>query len=206
MPEMDGYALAETIRREEGGRPPRIPIIALTANAMRGESARAEACGMDEYMTKPVKLEALRGMLERWLPKRKAAPTSETAGNGEDDAPGPAVRLSVLKEFVGDDAAVVREFLSEYQRTVSEQAVQLKAAHDLGDMVQIGAVSHKMKSSSRAVGALKLGDLCAELDTASKAGERLRVRELMTEFHSAYTEVEEQLSQLLLSGTEKERT
>lgn len=66
MPEMDGYTLATTIRRGEAGRL-RLPILALTANALRGEANRARAAGMDEYLTKPVLLRLIREALERCL-------------------------------------------------------------------------------------------------------------------------------------------
>jgi PAS domain S-box-containing protein len=66
MPRMDGYTLAQTIRREEAACM-RIPILALTANALRGEAGRALAAGIDEYLTKPVQLQLLKDALERWL-------------------------------------------------------------------------------------------------------------------------------------------
>ncbi|MDE2298343.1 MAG: response regulator [Burkholderiales bacterium] len=69
MPEMDGYALAEAIRREELARGrTRMPILALTANALRGEAARAHRAGMDGYLTKPLPLSVLKDALARWLP------------------------------------------------------------------------------------------------------------------------------------------
>ncbi len=76
MPTLDGYALAEAIRHAEGRRPPRpggrMPILALTANAMRGEATRAMAAGMDEYLTKPLQLQMLNDALTRWLPPEAA--------------------------------------------------------------------------------------------------------------------------------------
>ena len=71
MPELDGYALTEAIRREEASRSGlarRMPIVALTANALRGEDERAKAVGMEDYVTKPLQLERLRKVLDRWLP------------------------------------------------------------------------------------------------------------------------------------------
>ena len=72
MPVLDGYALAEAIRHAESRRPPRpggrMPILALTANALRGEASRAMAAGMDEYLTKPLQLQMLNDALTKWLP------------------------------------------------------------------------------------------------------------------------------------------
>ena len=70
MPGMDGYSATQTLR-EQGYEK---PIIALTANALRGEEARAQASGMDAYLTKPVALQLLKETLERWVPSATAAP------------------------------------------------------------------------------------------------------------------------------------
>ena len=70
MPVMDGYEATQEIRRREGvgGH---VPVIAMTANAQRSDQERCLAAGMDDFLTKPVALEALRGVLERWVPALK---------------------------------------------------------------------------------------------------------------------------------------
>jgi CheY-like chemotaxis protein len=67
MPELDGFEATARIRsaEDEGYR---IPIIAMTASAMRGDRERCLEAGMDDYVSKPVRIEALRDVLERWLP------------------------------------------------------------------------------------------------------------------------------------------
>ena len=72
MPEMDGFELVVAIRDAEAGRS-RMPIVALTANALASEADRCRSVGMDDCMTKPVQLENLRAMLCKWLPDRAAA-------------------------------------------------------------------------------------------------------------------------------------
>jgi CheY-like chemotaxis protein len=66
MPEMDGYDLAREIRRaENGGR--HVPIVAFTANAIKGEAEHCFAAGMDDCLTKPVQLPALKAVLQKWM-------------------------------------------------------------------------------------------------------------------------------------------
>ena len=75
MPEMDGLEATRRIRagQHAGAEPTRLPIIAMTANAMRGDRERCLAAGMDDYLSKPVDFEALRKCMQRWLPADVAA-------------------------------------------------------------------------------------------------------------------------------------
>lgn len=78
MPGLDGFALTESIRRAEARRVPtaRMPILALTANVLRDETAHARVAGIDDYLTKPLQLEMLDAALQRWLPRQESDPTS----------------------------------------------------------------------------------------------------------------------------------
>ncbi|NMG46446.1 response regulator, partial [Aromatoleum toluvorans] len=198
MPHMDGYALAQTIRAEEAGRG-RMPILALTANALRGEARRAREGGMDEYLTKPIQLQLLKDALERWLPHEAAAPAV--------GAPAAAVfDVAVLEALVGSERAVVDDFLGDYRGALRELSDALRTAVARDDAGAIVAVAHKLKSSSRAVGALQLGELCAELEIAARAGLRAVVARHFGAFDAAAAAVEARIGERLCEhGVSPER-
>ncbi|WP_147297966.1 ATP-binding protein [Trinickia dinghuensis] len=197
MPEMDGYELVETIRREEPAGT-RLPIVALTANAVQGEAARAKAVGMDGYLTKPLQLARLQAVLDSHFPMREA-PAVPAAPPAREAPPrhAQAVDVDVLKGIVGDDPEIVRELLSDYQQSVGRLAAELRAHCDAGRGREAGAIAHKLKSSSRSVGALTLGDLCAELENAGKAGDLALLANWAKQFDAALAAVEQALDRLL---------
>jgi len=185
MPRMDGYTLAAAIRREERGRG-RIPILALTANAVRGEASRARAAGIDEYLTKPIQLHLLRAAIEKWLPPPSApvaAPAVSPAA--PPAATPPLVDVAVLKRLVGDDPATVREFLAQFLEVSGRVGGELREAFAVGDLVLAGGLAHRLKSSARSVGALPLGELCAELEKAALSGDARGTAQCMTRFGHA---------------------
>ncbi len=193
MPEMDGYALAAAIRAAEAAAAApasaatapaqrRMPIVALTANALQGEARRCRDLGMDDYMTKPVQLATLKAMLDKWLPAG-ARPTDLPASftnfpASSTDLPPPsaaaptaALDVRVLKALVGDEPAVIAEFLHDFRASAGAASAQLRAACQARQAAAVEALAHRLKSSARSVGALALGELCAQLEQAGGAGQ-----------------------------------
>ncbi|HRQ00646.1 MAG TPA: response regulator, partial [Terrimesophilobacter sp.] len=207
MPRMDGYALSEAIRREERTRGgPRVPILALTANALRGEAHRTLAAGIDEHLTKPIQLSLLREALERWLPTQRS--------NLEEPASVPPVRRDdehrpvdpdVLRELVGNDEAVMRELLGDYLAVLDTQGEALRQAIAAPEMQEVGRIAHKLKSSSRAIGATGLGNLCAELEVTSKRGDGQAVTDALARFVETVARVRSGISALLSEQPVKHR-
>jgi len=169
MPEMDGCELTVQIRAQERDGH-RIPIIALAANALQGEADHCRAAGMDNYLSKPLRLADLETALAIWLP---AASVSVIPARGDDSlvqSGAQTVDVGVLASLVGNDPVVLVEFLKDFQISAAKIAGELSAGYVSHQTGLVGEQAHKLKSSARAVGALRLGHLCAEIEAASSAG------------------------------------
>lgn len=175
MPLMDGYELTAAIRAAENGSS-RIPIIAFTANALKGEADHCKAIGMDDYLSKPVQLIHLKTMLKKWQPVVLSEPIVQR-GDASTVASGAplvepqqvAVDVKVLAALIGDDPAVLGEFLNDFQGSANKIATEIRLAVSAHEPHSAGALAHKLKSAARSVGAAALGSFCADMETAGKA-------------------------------------
>jgi two-component system sensor histidine kinase/response regulator len=192
MPEMDGYELTAAIRAAETGKS-HMPIIAFTANALKGEADNCLASGMDGYLSKPVQLVNLKALLKKWLPAY-AHDTPIQSIPATVTTPG-AIDVTVLKKLVGEDEATVRGFLHDFRISAKKIAAELRSACTNGEAVMAGALAHKLKSSARSVGALLLGELCEEMERGGKAGDREALVMLLPKFEHELAKVERYLDE-----------
>ena len=194
MPEMDGYELIEAVRAGEQGVS-RIPIVIMTASTSKRDIDRYRTPDMDDFLSKPLQLASLKWILEKWLPLVESGPQPTNAG-GRHAAANNAVDVSVLESLVGSDPAVVLEFLKGFRVSAARIAEDLKAACVDQQTGQAADQAHKLMSSARAVGALTLGDLCAEMETAGKAGHIETLATLLPRFEQELGTVNEFLDSL----------
>jgi len=171
MPAMDGYTLAAAVRAEEGDGAARRPIIALTANALRDEELRCRQAGMDGYLTKPVRLAQLKAALDVWLRPALARPIDATPDAPARIAPPPA-DLDVLAELIGNDPQVMQEVLEAFRVNTARSALELARAQAGGAAQAVADITHKLKSAARAIGAARLGQLCADIEEAATSSPR----------------------------------
>jgi len=195
MPGIDGYALTAAIRSEEGAGE-RFPIIAFTANTLKGEGERCRAAGMDGYLGKPVSLQELRDMLERRIvaPAASAfASQTAVAGIDADAEPASAVDASVLVRMIGDDPALLAELRADYLASAIPIADALRDAARRSDWGSVRSLAHKLKSSSRAVGAMNLGRCCEDIERAGPTDEPRAISALLAAFDRALVQAEQAL-------------
>jgi CheY-like chemotaxis protein/HPt (histidine-containing phosphotransfer) domain-containing protein len=170
MPEMDGLEASRRICEERAGSD-RPWIVAMTANAMAGDREECLEAGMDDYLTKPLDLAALASALERTASAQEGADDGGEGGELETPAcdPGP---LDELLEVMGEAGpelvrSLVATFLAEAPRLL-EAAAEAEAA---GRIEEVQRAAHSLKSSSAALGAMRLAAACRRLEAAAKASE-----------------------------------
>ena len=189
MPVLDGYGLTAAIRLKEGERR-RTPILALTANALRGEASRSKAAGLDEYLTKPMQLSVLRETLDKWMPKNPPpAPEHLPASAERPRNQHPVLNIQILKSIVGDDPSTLREVLVDFDQSVLGAIEDLHSSSIAGDLEAIGMIAHRLKSSSRTVGALLVGDLCAGLENSCRLADKDGAAQNLALLEPALTEL-----------------
>ena len=190
MPVLDGYSATREWRERETLQraPQRLPIVAMTANAMAGDRQRCLDAGMDDYLSKPVSREQLSNCLQRWLPGRasfalrdvpEAAPEPlmplqplSAIASARSPAPplGSAVldhdMLEELQEIAGDETArIIGLFLEDAPRLIA----QLETGSATPDLELMRDAAHTLKSSSANVGALALSAAAKRIELGARA-------------------------------------
>jgi CheY-like chemotaxis protein len=201
MPEMDGYAATREIREREGTQR-HTPIIAMTANAMEGDREKAIGAGMDDYVSKPVKLKELGVVLERWVPQnspeagdRPAAP--DDAASAPDPAPDEAESriedpldpdvLAGLREL--GDPDLLSDLVGIFSDDASSRLATLHEAVEGDDAQSVEHVAHALKGSSGNMGATRMAAICTELQDAGASGDLSRAPALLEQLEDEFGRV-----------------
>jgi HPt (histidine-containing phosphotransfer) domain-containing protein len=164
---------------------------------------------MDGYLTKPVPLSDLRAVIDQYIAVRApseitpvaAPPMSPVVAEPVTDPQNPSrlIHLSVLRQIVGDETEVILDLLADFQRSAQVMARELCEAHDAGDLSRMAAVAHKLKSTSRSMGATRFGDLCEELEQAGHARDAAMVAVHRRTFDEMLAAVDAELTTLLVA-------
>ncbi len=184
MPGMDGIEAMKKIKDMPGGRNATTPVICLTADAVIGARERYLSKGFTDYLTKPIDSASLEAMLKKYIPQEKITlveqdhDESGLAFAGDDAIDERLKKLSDagidtakgLHNCGGDESFYIT-ILAEYARSAPEKIEKLGEYLKAQDMENYGILIHSVKSSSRTIGAVDLGETAYGLEKAAKAGQ-----------------------------------
>jgi two-component system sensor histidine kinase/response regulator len=164
MPEMDGYEATAEIRQQEG-ETRHTPIVAMTAHALTGDREKCIAAGMDEYITKPVKLEELSRVLELFLRSPGIDPGAQAGLSTV-----PLVDVERMHEMMGDEPDNFEEIANLYLDQMSKNLHQLDAAVASGNHVEVELIAHNCAGTSANCGMNAVAIPFRELETVGRNG------------------------------------
>ena len=218
MPEMDGFEATRRIRKGEAGPDnARIPVIALTANAMADQRELSLMAGMNEHICKPVKVQALSEVLQRWqaavtspgiIPVAALAPVPPAEGvlsTCLDPATGPKVakaifnRADFLSRMMNDEDLAMRVAL-DFVQELPKQIELLKRAIASQQPKEAARIAHRLKGSASGVGAEVVCQLVSEIERAGHREDPAQLGTLAVDLDSSSAAVVAALSEFGASG------
>jgi CheY-like chemotaxis protein/HPt (histidine-containing phosphotransfer) domain-containing protein len=205
MPEMDGLDLTRAVRQSETGGADRMPIVALTANAMPAIVDSCHDAGIDDVLTKPTELSTLSEMLDRWIAGKVdadvASPVDAERINGtnvngktQDTNNVPVLDTGAFTEIFGGINETVRDALSRYLNGGAELAALIDRQAVEGDAAGLAKTAHKLAGESLSAGAMALGHLCKDLERAAMADDWEKVSTLRPRVGEAFGSVKEAIT------------
>jgi CheY-like chemotaxis protein/HPt (histidine-containing phosphotransfer) domain-containing protein/anti-sigma regulatory factor (Ser/Thr protein kinase) len=184
MPVLDGFAATMALREREAASGLHLPVIALTANAMKGDRERCREAGMDEYLAKPYTGEDLLAMLSRWLPAERRKPGA-VASAPPVVAPVPVQSVAALDPGAFDKIralspdggdTLVRQVIDAYLKAAAREWGRFDQGLADADAAAMAAAVHALKSSSFNVGAAAFAERCREVEQLTR---EVRMREVL---------------------------
>ncbi len=187
MPVMDGYEATRQIRQWEqvSGQAKRMPIVALTANALVGDADVCIEAGMDDHLAKPYTRNQLGALMARWLPPHMVegsvdAPRTQPAPLALTETPAApmaatavldAKALANIRELDDGEGAILAEVIGIFFDETPRHLAGLRNAVNAKDASELARVAHAFKSASGNVGASSVVKLCRELERIGRSGE-----------------------------------
>ena len=181
MPEMDGYEATQRIRDSKSNvLNHNIPIIAMTANAMKEDRERCFIAGMNDYISKPVMPEDIEKVIDRWIKKDKGKEIKE------EDSGIPVFDREGVMRRVMDDKELFDEIINIYVTEAPENIKNLKECIRKEEFVKVEMQAHGLKGASAHTGAERIRECAARIETAAKEKDKERTeiafKELEKEF------------------------
>jgi CheY-like chemotaxis protein len=194
MPNLSGYDLAIQIRKEalqyDDEDTCYTRIVAITANALRGEEQKCLSIGMDGYITKPIELTTLEAEIKRWLaPSLSVETDSSVIPEGDAGGKASPICFTTIANFLGKDPKKHEEYLNYFVNHGAELLSSLDMRSSSQERGAIHSLAHQLKSVAKSVGALELSGQALKLEKVVDEGEWDQVQELIRQIRQQYNQV-----------------
>ncbi|MDB6023615.1 MAG: multi-sensor hybrid histidine kinase, partial [Pedosphaera sp.] len=191
MPEMDGLEAARTIC-QRWPEPKRPRIIAMTGNALLGDREKCLEAGMDDYVSKPVRIGELQAALERWA--TRITKRSDTAFFTQQGITGDLLDHSLIEELramEADGTNMLNELITLFLDSAPERISQINQF--LADPLKMAFHAHALKSMSMNLGALRIAELCQKLEEMAHSGNEESAARLAQEVDRTFSRTQAEL-------------
>lgn len=201
MPVMDGLEATRRIREWEEGGAPRVPIVALTAYAMKGDRVACLEAGADDYLSKPFSRDQLAKVIGRRLSPQQVGGGLQPEGAEAPQAFSEVIcrdrmtgALEMIRTLPGNRGMeILRKVVDLYLASTPTLLQTMREAESGGDAEKLKAAAHSFKSSSANLGALRLAGVCMELETLGRAGSTVGALPLLMQVEEEYRQVRDAL-------------
>ena len=197
MPIMDGFEASRKIRElVNEGSLPKIPVIALTANAVAGDREKCVAAGMDDYLTKPFEIQDFLEIIHTNTTVTPD-PATESKANASDDSGEPIFNLEKLLSQI-DDRVFALDIANQFAASLPRYKKDLEECLDQQDAELVFTVSHRLKGTASTVKADRISSIATEIESASRDGQlddlQSQVAELLQEFENFSNVIREEIA------------
>jgi PAS domain S-box-containing protein len=194
MPDMDGYELTAAVRNWENSSQKRLPIVAMTAHAMKGIRERCLAAGMDDYVSKPIRDDDLLAAINRVMPAVVESVEDTSFNRSQDTAElAPPADLEfdeeVVMSRVGGSREILQQLIGVFYQDCNNLMGKLHGAIKEGNAVGVRSAAHTIKGMVAFFGARSASDLAVRLEQAG-------IREELGEANQLFSALARDLAQL----------
>ncbi|MDF5707501.1 MAG: PAS domain S-box protein [Nostoc sp. S4] len=204
MPEMDGLEATQKIYQQWSANS-RPWIIAMTAHAMQGDREECLSAGMNDYISKPIRMEALVQALNNYQILHSSDTDNqklmvfdsnneqiERLEDEQEFIQTPALNAEIfadLKNSIGDEAEILAQFIDCYLEDAPQRLLAINDAIDKQDALELCSVAHSLRSLSLTMGAIPFAQICQELETIAKSGTTVSASTLVSKLKTEYQRV-----------------
>jgi CheY-like chemotaxis protein/HPt (histidine-containing phosphotransfer) domain-containing protein len=190
MPELDGYEATISIRSKRVPGQENIPIIAVTANALPDERDKCIQIGMNDYLSKPISLQSLVGVLDRWLPPQ----------------PSSLIDRDALRKIVAIDdtggVVILKEFIALFTSSFDDKAAKMEQAILENNGEVLFKEAHTLYPNCAYLGADAMAGLCRDIESFAHSGSYLEAKEKVVRLKELYRLAKAELDSLEYSEFE----